>query len=176
MLTGRRCLSAVTLDSQIYAIGGCFGDEEALCLSTVESFDVNEQRWQALPDMKTARYSCGAALLGNRIYVVGGFGYDSSNNETVPLAECEYFDTEAQTWHTVSSLQCGRGALSVVAVDGRLYAIGGFNGRYLSSVERYDPLTDSWTYCESLQQPRSGCGIAHINVDANELFIKSQHL
>lgn len=142
-----------------------------MCLNTVEQFDINENKWQALPSMKVARYSCGSAVLGNRIYVVGGFGHDSSKNESVPLAHCEYFDTTTKTWNEVANLQTPRGAASVVSTGGRLYAIGGFNGQYLSSVECYDPITDSWTYCEPLRKARSGSGIGHINIPSNELFL-----
>ena len=33
---------------------------------------------------------------------------------------------------------------SVAVLDGNLYAVGGYNGDYFSSVERYDPALDAW--------------------------------
>lgn len=40
-----------------------------------------------------------------------------------------------------------------------LYAVGGFDGvRRLSSVERYDPETDTWSEVAPLNRPRSGAG------------------
>ncbi|KAI6190264.1 Kelch-like protein 7 isoform X2 [Aphelenchoides bicaudatus] len=162
MLTGRRNLASVTLGNHVYAIGG----EESSCVSSMERYDVEKQKWEQLADMKFCRYNCGAVTLGKRIYVVGGFGWDSDKNQFVPLSSCEYYDVDAGTWHEVKPLQTCRGAASVVAVDGHIFAIGGFNGEYLSSVERYDPLLDCWVYCSPMQQGRSGSGCAYLK----ELF------
>lgn len=154
----------------IYSIGGCFGEEESVCLNTVERYDIIEERWESVAGMKMGRYSCGTAVLGNRIYVVGGFGYNPTTNESIPLDHCEYFNTLTGSWHDIEPLQIGRGAVSVVASGGWLYAIGGFCGEYLSTVERYDPIECRWSLCESLKSPRSGSGVGHINVAADELF------
>ena len=39
-----------------------------------------------------------------------------------------------------------RGLIDVAVLDGKLYAVGGYNGGHqtLSSVERYDPAVDAW--------------------------------
>ena len=37
-----------------------------------------------------------------------------------------------------------RDSHSVAVLDGNLYAVGGYNGDYFSSVERYDPALDAW--------------------------------
>ena len=34
--------------------------------------------------------------------------------------------------------------LTVAVLDGKVYAVGGFSGGDLSSVERYDPATNAW--------------------------------
>lgn len=41
--------------------------------------------------------------------------------------------------------------VSVVELNGFIYAMGGFNGEMrLNSVERYDPATNQWTLIESM--------------------------
>jgi N-acetylneuraminic acid mutarotase len=164
-------LASISLDKYVYSIGGCFG-ENSPCLNTVERYDVNENRWESLPGMKVGRYSCGVAVLNNRIYVIGGFGYSLDKNESIPLNHCEFFDPTNETWHDFQPLHVARGAASVIAAGGRIFCIGGYSGQYLPTVERYDPIEDRWTLCESLQNPRSGSGVGHINnISADDLFI-----
>jgi len=43
----------------------------------------------------------------------------------------------------------------VVALPDGVYAIGGYNGKeYLNSMEKYDPITDKWTFSSSMNFPR----------------------
>ena len=48
-----------------------------------------------------------------------------------------------------------RGGLSSVWVNNKLYAIGGYDGKnFLTTVEIYDPTTNSWTAGPALNYPR----------------------
>ena len=52
---------------------------------------------------------------------------------------------------------CGsrRAYLAVTECEGRIYAIGGFDGKYMNSVERYDPERDVWEPVASMKVERS---------------------
>lgn len=54
--------------------------------------------------------------------------------------------------------------VSFLSSDDYIYAVGGFNSRRLRSVERYDPVTDTWSYIESMNKERSHfkC-VVHLN-------------
>ncbi|MDR2700633.1 MAG: hypothetical protein LBC12_07565 [Nitrososphaerota archaeon] len=53
-----------------------------------------------------------------------------------------------------------RFSLGVVAVDGKVYAIGGFtNSGYLDLNEQYDLVTDTWTTLTSMPTPRNDFAI-----------------
>lgn len=54
--------------------------------------------------------------------------------------------------------------VSFLSSDDYIYAVGGFNSRRLRSVERYDPVTDTWRYIESMNKERSHfkC-VVHLN-------------
>lgn len=53
--------------------------------------------------------------------------------------------------------------VSVVALDGKIYAMGGYNGRMrMSSVERYDPDRNQWELIASMQQQRSDASAASL--------------
>lgn len=52
--------------------------------------------------------------------------------------------------------------------ENQLIAIGGtYNGKFSNAVEKYDETKDEWITINSLQQPRSKCGIFVIS--GNEL-------
>lgn len=69
----------------------------------------------------------------------------------------------------MAPLNTARGGVGVACMGGRLYAVGGFNGRYLDAAEVYDPQRDEWTACAPIHDPRAGCGIAHVQLLEEEV-------
>jgi len=65
---------------------------------------------------------------------------------------------EGGTWTKKADMPTARFDLSTSAVNGKIYAIGGFNiaGVYLSTVEEYDPIADNWTEKNNMPTVRSG--------------------
>ena len=54
-----------------------------------------------------------------------------------------------------------RAGLGLAALQGKLYAAGGWRDRqYSRAVERFDPLTDRWTDLPGLQERRGKLGLA----------------
>lgn len=69
----------------------------------------------------------------------------------------ERYDTENQVWELVAPVRIARSALSLTSLDGKLYAIGGFDGtNFLSIVEVYDPKANTWEQGTPLNSGRSG--------------------
>jgi len=57
-----------------------------------------------------------------------------------------------------------RSGLAVGVVNGRLYAIGGFNGgSVLGAVEAYDPSANAWTRKAAMPTPRANLAVAVAN-------------
>jgi hypothetical protein len=117
--------------------------------------------WESKSDMPTARYSMGAAVSGGKIYVIGGDNYSCT-----PLTNVEEYDPATETWSTRASMPTGRWGVGVATgPDGQIYAFGGMGGGYcgadmLTTVEAYDPATDSWATRASMPSQRSGFGMA----------------
>ncbi len=65
----------------------------------------------------------------------------------------------ADSWATMEPMPTARGSLGVAVVDGKIYAIGGWNGSYLSINEMYDPATDTWTTKQSMPTARHSFAI-----------------
>ncbi len=64
-------------------------------------------------------------------------------------------------WRTRASMPTARSPGVAEATNGKIYAIGGYDGSdYLSTVEEYDPATDTWTIRASMPTARSGIGVA----------------
>uniref|UniRef100_A0A7I5E9E4 BTB domain-containing protein n=1 Tax=Haemonchus contortus TaxID=6289 RepID=A0A7I5E9E4_HAECO len=79
--------------------------------------------------------ACGA--VDEVIYVVGG--YETRSVERLDPGGA------SPVWQYVASLNQERSFASVAVVDGFIYAVGGLGkGKWLNSIERYDPATDQW--------------------------------
>ena len=65
------------------------------------------------------------------------------------------------SWVPKAPMSQTRISLGAIAVDGKIYAIGGFTASgYLSINEQYDPKTNTWTTLTSMPTPRNAFTIA----------------
>jgi N-acetylneuraminic acid mutarotase len=141
MPTARSGLGVAVVDGKIYAIGGSDGNSQ---LGTNEMYDPATNTWVSKQPMPTARGRFGITVFENKIYVMGGAdvnGFTDAN---------EVYDPATDTWEIKASMPAGgRAELAVNAVNGKIYAIGGFflGIFWLPSnlTEVYDPVTDTWT-------------------------------
>ena len=97
----------------------------------------NEGFWTSKTPMNTARRYLGAATVGGKVYVIGGY-----NGSYLGTNEC--YDPVLDSWTNKSPMPTPRNGAAVVALNGKVYVIGGYNGTYLNTTEVYDPITDSW--------------------------------
>ncbi|HEX3043696.1 MAG TPA: kelch repeat-containing protein, partial [Bacillota bacterium] len=68
-------------------------------------------------------------------------------------------------WLVRSSMPTARGygSLAAAAVNNKIYAIGGSNGTSLSTVEEYDPFTNSWLTKKPMNTARYGLALTELN-------------
>lgn len=64
------------------------------------------------------------------------------------------------SWQARASMQTPRVDFGTAVFNGRIYAIGGFSGSVLGSVEAYDPTTDLWQARASMPTPRRDLVVA----------------
>jgi len=57
----------------------------------------------------------------------------------------ECYDPGLDTWTSIASMSTYRHGVSVGVLDGFMYAIGGYDGKYLKSVEVYRPSDGVWS-------------------------------
>ena len=87
---------------------------------------------------------------------------------TQPVKAAENF------WESKAEMPTARGGFGVAVVNGKIYAIGGYNldSGYLSTNEEYDPATDTWTTKEPMPTPRTDLAIA---VYQNKIYVIGGH-
>jgi N-acetylneuraminic acid mutarotase len=84
------------------------------------------------------------------------------------LAALERYDPASDSWTTKADLPTGRSGLFMEAINGRLYAAGGFNGNFSDVNEIYDPAADSWTTGAPLPTARAfGMSVEY----SNEMYV-----
>ena len=133
------------VNGRIYVIGGIprlWGE----AISTVQQYDPATDTWTTKANMPTARFQVSSSVVDGKIYVIGG----SLTNRGTPFTTVEQYDPETDTWTSKADMPTARISASASTVNGKIYVIGGAPGeselyRGLSTVEEYDPATDTWT-------------------------------
>ena len=119
--------------------------------------------WQIKADMMNPRGTLGGALLGGKIYTVGGDNgggsYYDFNTE---------YDPAANTWAIRAALPTAREAYSAAAVNGKLYVLGGSNGTRLGNNDEYDPVSNTWATRAAMPTPRTRTACAVVN---NKIYV-----
>ena len=104
MRTASRTTKAVRKQAgqyqELYVVGG---RGPGGLLNTVECYDPKTKRWSALPPMPTARCRMGAAVLGGKLYVVGGMGAGWNMLNTL---EC--YDPKTEQWRVLPPMPTAR--------------------------------------------------------------------
>lgn len=140
-----------------------------------EVLDVRSGRWERIPDAPTARNSAAAAIIDNKIYVVGGrqmVRQADGRQRPVNVAMLEVYDPATSRWKTRSAMPQAQGGLAAAAHGGKLYVFGGEQfvptGKVFADAWVYDPKTDRWSALPPMPTPRHGHGAA---VVGNRIFL-----
>lgn len=147
-----------TLGRWVYTVGGWWGDS-GYSLDLVERCDPESGTgWTAVAPLRTARDSCGVAVVGDRIYVFGG--HQSDPEET--LASMEIYDPSSDQWTYGPSMPVAKAYFGVAVVGPRIYALGGSDGsQATSSVVYFDVHTGVWSFDRDLPEPLVHHGAAY---------------
>ena len=142
------------VDGKLYVIGGF---DSTRSLSTMDMFDPNTGEWVSKKAMSIDRSLPASASIDGKIYVMGGtqyFGADAGPD----FRTVEVYDTDDDTWTKLANMPRINWAQSAVAVNGKIYVLGGrchsADGPY-ASVDVYDPQTNKWTTVSDMPTGRS---------------------
>ncbi len=120
-----------------------------------ERYEPSQKKWvyHGSANFPRAMYRSAATISGDNLYACGGT--DNSGESKLisqTYAYCYKFFPDTYRWKQIASMNRARKSFSLVALDGKIYAVGG--DRTLRSVEEYDPAADEWTLLPPLKERR----------------------
>jgi non-specific serine/threonine protein kinase len=144
-------VAAAAVGRRLWVLGGYAPD--GATLATAEVYDIATDTWARGPDLPVAVNHAMAATLDGALYVAGG---NDGRRPSTQLARLE-----GERWRALAPLPQGRSAGGLVALDGRLYLVGGVvEGGLAGDTHIYDPAADRWAAAPGLPTPREHLGAA----------------
>ena len=157
----------VVVGQTVYLVGGqkynsesvkrvsglCFGDAKKMMSSAGVKMVLE---WKAKAPFEEARLQASLVALGGLLYYIGGWNLSRVCTNTV---EC--YDPERDEWNSCAGLNTARCKSGCVATENHIFIIGGGatirqkRDSMLSSVEKYNPEENSWSYVSPLKEARS---------------------
>ena len=125
----------------------------------LSSDEIKEDSWTTLAPMPTARGGLDAAVVGGKIYAMGG-GVGASNKN-------QEYDPTTNMWTVKAVIPTGRSCLAAVTVQNKIYAIGGTSNEYpwmpIAKNEVYDPYANTWVTKAEMPTARSQMCANNVN-------------
>lgn len=119
--------------------------------------------WFTREHLLTGLASPASATVDGIVYVIGGAGSGGTGTNKV-----EAYDPSTDWWFTKAPMPTARAGLAATAVNGIIYAIGGGgtvagNAAGMSTVEAYNPTTDTWSTKAAMPTARTWLASAAVN-------------
>jgi N-acetylneuraminic acid mutarotase len=148
-------LALVAHKGKIYRIGGMQprnkpGEKSNNhSLTDFAVFDPAAKKWQNLTALPEGRSSHDAVVVGDQVYVFGGWKMNGEGKEPTWHTTGLVLDLakSPSKWQTVEQ-PFARRALAVEALGGKVYVLGGLRAKKKgaqSGVDIYDPMTSKWS-------------------------------
>lgn len=121
------------------------------------------ESWVSKASMSTARFDFGCAVIGGKIYAIGG------HNKSGNLSSAEAYDIKSNKWTKLKPMAAPRSSLQTTVLNGEIYAIGGIKtgdggiGESVATVEKYNPVENTWVTLKPMNMEREYHRLATIN-------------
>lgn len=166
-MKGRKYLMVADMDPQDWAGGQAADTEQRRTSSAVYCYDDYKDAWHTLCPIPQEVISKACAMCTMDNYLFVAVGCQGTDREMTPSKRVFCYNPLTSIWKEISPMNEARPRCKLAALEGYIYAIG---GECLSSVERYDPRLDRWTFVAPL--PNDTFAIAHhVTVCNGELFV-----
>jgi N-acetylneuraminic acid mutarotase len=142
----------VSVNNRLY---GFAGENEAGTNKKAFIFDIEKGEWEEVPGEATmGHYDGGAAVIGSKLYLIGGED-DRLSNEGFDYSKAvDIYDTETNSWELGPECPLPRQDTWAVALGTKIYLLGGQGGNDTDapndSVLILDTETNEWSEGPSL--------------------------
>lgn len=156
---GGNHIAAVGLDGKLYAIGG-FSEQNANAFADVSAYDPQTDKWAHKAPLPQPLGSMAVVAVDGVIHAVGGAtGKTAQDRHTVAVHYI--YDPQTVQWTESIPLPFPREHFNLIALGGKLYAIGGRIENYAQNVATVFSLdlhdkNAEWRTLPLMPTPRSG--------------------
>ena len=178
--------SLVAHAGQLYRIGGFTAhnqedeDQDLRSIADVVRFDPKSGSWTNVTPLPEPRSSHDAVLIGDHVYVVGGWRLHGEPDDQNWHSTAWAADLSETTiwWERLPDPSFRRRALSLGTLDGKLYVIGGMQeeGSPTARVDVYDPTTRKWEQTDSLVVPEGDADLGGMEGFGASAFVVGERL
>lgn len=148
---------------KFYLLGGTTDGHRGGVVSYFDEYDPRTSSWRTLPDAPHRRDHFHAAVVGDKLYAVGGRRSSSTSNYIGdPVKEVDVYDFSRGRWETSNlpdDLPNPRSGAAVAVFGGKIMIMGGESDSQSSAyrnVEALDPATGKWSTLVPMNHPRHG--------------------
>lgn len=165
--SGRRFVTVAHIDPQDWSRTSGRPATEGDTSSAIYYYDDHTDAWRSLCliPQEIVSKACAVCTMDNYVFVAAGC--QGTHSGMAPSKRVFCFNPLTSIWKEISPMNEARPCCKLAALEGHIYAIG---GECLSSVERYDPREDKWTFVAPL--PNNTFAVAHqVAVSNGELYV-----
>ncbi len=172
MPTPRADLAAEMVNGKIYLMGGKHYSSITPFYNETninEVYDPATDTWATKSPLLTGVLGPASAVMGTKIYLLGGSRQPSSIENTVIVNTNQVYDTETDTWSQAAALPktSSYGAATVTTgllAPLRIYLVGGFSdGDFSGKTDVYDPQTNTWSSGQAMPTHRAYLCLVMVN-------------
>ena len=159
----RGAAGVAVYQGKIYVAGGFHDAGGAHSGASVAFFDVYDpatNRWTSLPNLPERRDHLSAAVIGSRMYVIGGRTFGKG-----PQPQTDAFDFITGRWVTgLAGLPTLRAGAATAVFGTEIVVIGGEgSGAVFNQAEAYNTVTNTWRELTPMPTARHGVQAAMYN-------------
>lgn len=143
--------SVVSLKNRGWVITGGTTTTASSAVDNVRMYDADTDSWTSKAVYPAARINTASFSIEDFIYTFGGYGTD-----TLPKSGNAKYNQQLDSWTVLGNMLSARGGQGSGSIEGLGYSLGGENSGALSTVDSYNPLSDTWTNKAGLLASRDG--------------------